>query len=425
MTLQLTSRGISDVGRKRKNNEDSFLVEDATGVYVVADGMGGHQAGEIASGRAVQAVRDCIGQSQLVLRRLASDPSQGNRTLAQHLVQSAIQAACADIYAMASSQENLRGMGTTLSCLVRAGNYAVIGHVGDSRVYLLRGGSVHQLTEDHTLYRAQLKQGNLATDPSNLNKGKNVLTRAVGIHESVEVDTLFVELQSGDLFLLCSDGLHGYLSDDEIPALFGEAQLDDLPRRFVQLANERGGKDNVTAIVLHVHGGTRGSDISAKVEFLRRMQLFQHLDYKEASAVLAVADTRSFAADTVIVREGDDGEELFVLLRGSVSVVSGDVQVAALGPGGHFGEMGLIQNAPRSATVRATKATDAVVIGRTQMLDLMRREQSLAVKLLWAFVQVLSQRLRSTNSDLSEARHELADFESRPTLTLPFHKPGS
>ncbi|MBI5538338.1 MAG: protein phosphatase 2C domain-containing protein [Deltaproteobacteria bacterium] len=423
MPLQVTALGISDVGRKRKNNEDSFLVREDAGVYVVADGMGGHQAGEVASQRAVQIVGDHIARFQHVFKRLAEEPTQDHRTLALHVVQSAIQAACADIYAQATRNEGMRGMGTTLVCLVRAGSCAVIGHVGDSRIYLLRGGGVHQLTEDHTLYRAQLKHG--IKDPTNLNKGKNVLTRAVGIQESVEVDTLFLELQSGDSFLLCSDGLHGYLEDAEIPALFSETDPDALPRRLIQLANDRGGKDNITAIVVRVHGGALGGEISAKVEFLRRLQLFQHLDYKEASAVLAIADTRVFPSNSVIVREGDDGEELFVVLRGQVAIESDDVEIAQLGPGGHFGEMGLIQNAPRSATVRSVEPTDAMVIHRTQMLELMRRDQTVAVKLLWAFVQVLSQRLRSTNSDLSEARHDLADFESRTTLVLPFPKSGS
>jgi CRP-like cAMP-binding protein len=148
------------------------------------------------------------------------------------------------------------------------------------------------------------------------------------------------------------------------------------------------------------------------MEALKKIPLFRHLTYKEQTAVLSIATTRTFPAGREIVTEGQPGEELFVVIRGRVGVEKAGVEIAELRAGGHFGEMGLIDNAPRSATVRAHEPTRVMVISRPDLMALMKKESILAVKLLWSFVQVLSDRLRETNSELSEARQELAAVQA-------------
>jgi serine/threonine protein phosphatase PrpC len=362
--LSTEAFGLTDVGRKRQHNEDAMLVDQALGLYIVADGMGGHAAGEVASARATEVVKQHIQANKNILKDLGKDPTQANRAAAAALVEVAVQRACADIYRQATSDATKRGMGTTFVCLVVAGNRGVIGHVGDSRVYLVRGGQCHRLT-------------------------------------------------AGDTFLLCSDGLHGYLADDEVAPLVASVASGDLPKRFVDLANERGGKDNITAVVLKVAGdgaavSEETAEAQSRMEALRKIPLFRHLTYKEQTAVLSIATTRTFPAGREIVIEGQPGEELFVVIRGRVAIEKSGVEIAELRAGGHFGEMGLIDNAPRSATVRATEPTRVMVIARQDLMNLMKREAILAVKMLWSFVQVLSDRLRATNSELSEARQELA-----------------
>lgn len=405
--------GSTDVGRKRQHNEDAMLVDPGLGLYVVADGMGGHAAGEVASARAVEVVKQHLTTNKSILKDLAKDASQANRAAGAALVEVAIQRACSDIYRMATADSTKRGMGTTFVCLAIAGNRGVIGHVGDSRVYLVRSGQCHRLTEDHTLIAAQLKAGTITRDQAASSAYRNVITRAVGIQESVQVDTLIVDLLPGDTFVLCSDGLHGYLADDEVSPLVAAVGADALPKRFVDLANERGGKDNITAVVVKVAGdATQVSEETAeaqsRMEALKKIPLFRHLTYKEQTAVLSIATTRTFPAGREIVTEGQPGEELFVVIRGRVAIEKNGVEIAELRAGGHFGEMGLIDNAPRSATVRATEPTRVMVISRQDLMTLMKRESILAVKMLWSFVQVLSDRLRATNSELSEARQELA-----------------
>jgi PPM family protein phosphatase len=421
VALTTEAFGLTDVGRKRQHNEDAMLVDAALGLFVVADGMGGHAAGEVASARASEVVRQHVLAQRSVLKDLATNPNQDSRAAAAGLIEVSIQRACADIFKMASSDATKRGMGTTLVCLAVAGNKAVIGHVGDSRVYLVRNGQCHRLTEDHTLVAAQLKAGTITKDQASASQYKNVITRAVGIQESVQVDTLIVDLVPGDVFLLCSDGLHGYLSDEEVSPLFASRKLEELPRALVDLANERGGKDNITAVVVKVSGDgavtSEEAEAQSRMEALRKIPLFRHLTYKEQTAVLSIATTRTFPAGKEIVIEGQPGEELFVVVRGRVAIEKSGVEIAELRAGGHFGEMGLIDNAPRSATVRATEPTRVMVVARPELMNLMKRESILAVKMLWSFVQVLSDRLRATNSELSEARQELAAAQAARPFT--------
>lgn len=422
MASTLQCFGLTDVGRKRQHNEDFMLMDPALGLYIVADGMGGHASGEVASARATEVVRQYVFEHKSVLAQLAQNPGPQLRNQAAAMIEAAIQKACSEVYHLAKVEASKRGMGTTFVSLAVAGNKGIIGHVGDSRVYLVRQRQAHRLTEDHTLVAAQLKAGVINKEQALSSQYKNVITRAVGIQESVQVDTLVVDVLPGDTFILCSDGLHGYLGDDELTSLVSGTAGKDLPRRFVDLANERGGKDNITAIVVSVSGeGPAASDetveANSRMDALKKIPIFQHLSYKEQTAVLSIASTRSFPAGREIVLEGEPGEELFVVVKGRVAISKGGVDIAELRVGGHFGEMGLIDDAPRSATVRATEPTRVMVIARADLMNLMKRESILAVKMLWSFVQVLSDRLRAANSELSEARQELAVVQALQPFT--------
>ena len=411
----------TDIGRKRKHNEDAFLTDDALGLYVVADGMGGHAAGEVASAQAVKSIREALEGGRPLLESFAKAPTVEGREHVAQLMERAILKACADIHAIASGDSGKRGMGTTVVALLAAGKKAVVGHVGDSRVYLFRNGRAHQLTEDHTIIQEQLKRGLITREQVATAENRNVITRAVGIQASVAVDTLVTDLLPGDLYLLCSDGLHGYLSEDELPQLLSQERAR-LPDLLIDLALQRGGKDNVTAVCLSVEavGGVddEHTDVEGKTEILRRIPLFQHMTYKELLAILGIARGRQFEKGQPIIREGEQGDELFVLFRGRVDVQKRGLKIASLKAGGHFGEMGLVDQAPRSATVIALDETSAVSIDRDSLLKLMRRDSLLAVKLLWSFVQVLSERLRNTNDALAGLKHELDQLRAKATDPL-------
>ena len=251
LRFRRSGSGLSDVGRKRQSNEDAYFFDDRLGLYIVGDGMGGHAAGEIASQEAVETVYGMVKRGIGELHELADPIVEEDVRAASRLMESSIQAATYMVFSMAEMDRGKTGMGTTLSALLVLGEYAVTAQVGDSRIYRIHGEDVEQLTEDHTLIAWQLKQGLITPQEAKKSPHRNVITRAVGNRDYVQVDTGIVKLSSGDRFLLCSDGLHGYLRDTDIApivALEGEVAV----KKFITLANERGGKDNITAILVAI-----------------------------------------------------------------------------------------------------------------------------------------------------------------------------
>lgn len=245
------SFGKSDIGRHRKANEDAYFIDDSIRLFVVADGMGGHAAGEIASGEAVDTVYGMVKRGLGSIGDLHASLDEDRARSACRLLESAIQAATYMVFGLAQFERDKSGMGTTISCAIVIGDAFVTGQVGDSRIYRVRGNEAVQLTEDHTLIAWQMKQGLISEQEAKTSPHRNVITRAVGNREYVEVDTNVYPLEPGDRYMLCSDGLHGYLQLDEIPAIAsigGEMAVD----QFIQLANNRGGKDNITCVIVEV-----------------------------------------------------------------------------------------------------------------------------------------------------------------------------
>jgi serine/threonine protein phosphatase PrpC len=212
-------------------------------------------------------------------------------------------------------------MGTTLSVLLVVGNQGFIAHVGDSRVYLARGGRIQQVTEDHTVYNELIKRGKLTREQIEKVQQKNAITRAVGVYERVEVDTLVIELTAGDVIVLASDGLHGYLESPE--ELRGALSLegDAIVEALIALANDRGGKDNITTIVVKLGeegavDAARARRLALKRDVLANMPLFSRLTERELLRVMQAVEVRQYKDGDAVIREGDKGDELFIVLEG-------------------------------------------------------------------------------------------------------------
>ncbi|MBK8169121.1 MAG: serine/threonine-protein phosphatase [Sandaracinaceae bacterium] len=245
--------GVTDIGRRRVSNEDAYFVDDELGLYAVADGMGGHKAGEVASQEAIDTLHGMVKRGEDILHQIAAgNTSEELLRKATRLLESAVQAATYMVFSISQVDPNQQGMGTTLSALLVCGKIGITAQVGDSRVYLVREGVCSQLTEDHTLIAWQMKQGIITAEQAAHSPHKNVITRAVGSREYVQVDTAVLLIQPGDAFLLCSDGLHGYVRDEsEIPPMI-ELGTEQAARSLVDMANERGGRDNITAVVIQI-----------------------------------------------------------------------------------------------------------------------------------------------------------------------------
>jgi serine/threonine protein phosphatase PrpC len=244
----------TDVGRKRQINEDAFFRDDDRAFYIVADGVGGHNKGEIASREAVEHLRSWVYGAQHDLDKLVERVLAGDNECVweiRRLLESGVKNACYMVFGMAELDPEKKGMSTTLSALLVRGGFAFAVHVGDSRVYRVRKASVLQLTEDHTLINYKLKHGMITKAEAEKAAGKNVITRAVGHKDYVQVDTADIDVANGDRFLLCSDGLHGYLTTDkEVADLCSDGALDECADAAIALANQRGGKDNITALII-------------------------------------------------------------------------------------------------------------------------------------------------------------------------------
>jgi serine/threonine protein phosphatase PrpC len=418
--MELSFWAATDVGKKREANEDNFLVDQALSLFVVADGMGGHASGEVASQLAVHEFRNAVQAGHETLEQYAKGKDGVGPQEVLTLLESAVQTAGLAVYHRGQAEPEKRGMGTTTSALLIAGDRGFIAHVGDSRIYMLRAGQVVQLTEDHSLVNELIRRGRVTKegfDSSPYKAYKNAVTRAVGVYETVQGDTIDFEILPGDQFLLCSDGLHAYLNDQRIiDALKGD-DVKALPKRLIDLANAGGGHDNITAVVVRVERPAattgiaptedRAEELARKVDVLRRMPLFRHLIYKEILRVLNVTTVREFEAGEPIIKEGTPGDEMFVLLRGKIRLHKNDAFITFLDPGAHIGEMALIdRRQPRSASATAEERSRLLILTRKDFYEIIRKEPQLSTKLLWAFTQVLADRLRKTTAELSGARLE-------------------
>ena len=249
--VQIVSSGLSDVGRVRTNNEDSFRIVEALNLFILSDGMGGEAHGEVASAMAVDVINKyCESEKEdsgaTVLDEAPANISSQTRRLKQAVAQANFQ-----IFQAAQKNPEQRGMGATITALWLKDTLMSIAHVGDSRAYLLRNGNLQQLTNDHSLVAEQVRRGLITPQQAEESEMQSVLLRALGAHPEVEIDADEVEIIPRDVLLLCSDGLTRMVTEPEIAgALQAETVPSAAAERLIALANDNGGIDNVTVIVV-------------------------------------------------------------------------------------------------------------------------------------------------------------------------------
>ena len=244
--MKIKAFGLTDVGRRRENNQDCLLMRPERRLFAVADGMGGHAAGEIASTMAIEALSESLDRStwdgggapREVASALEHAFEEGNRRICESVV----------------ARGEWRGMGTTIVALIALDDRAVIGHVGDSRAYLLRNGTLRRLTHDHSWVSEQVRMGLMTDEEAHRHPMRNIVTRALGNRPALDVDISEAEARPADVFLLCSDGLNSMLTDDEIhrALLQHDRDPESACRKLVELANSKGGEDNITVIVCRI-----------------------------------------------------------------------------------------------------------------------------------------------------------------------------
>lgn len=237
--MKITGYALTDIGLKRKINQDAYLKDDELQLYVVADGMGGHRGGEVASKLAVDVIRKFCDENRGMHPREKLDR--------------AVNLSCKEIYDQSKKNSELSGMGTTIVAVLFFEGVAYVAQVGDSRVYLMNSGGIWQVTEDHSLVNEEIRAGRLAVGQESTYQFRNVITRSVGYEDRVNVDIYRRQSQPGDLFLLCTDGLSGMVNVAEIKDSVLKHGSEMGLKSLIGLANARGGDDNITALIVEVN----------------------------------------------------------------------------------------------------------------------------------------------------------------------------
>ena len=402
--------GYTNIGTVREDNEDSYLVDEELALFIVCDGMGGHVAGQVASQATVDFVHKFISAGIGSVTDARSLKEKRAQMLS--LVHGAIEAACGSLYHKSlETHGRFRGMGTTITLLIVQGDLAVVGHVGHSRLYLKRLGMMHQLTHDHTVARAYLEQGLLTPEQFAKSVLKHTLTRSVGTQEHVQVECFPFEILPGDVCFLCSDGASNSVGDPaELAELFDKIDIDTVAEVIGKTALRRDGSDNITCVTVSIENVPENRDIQArrcselnlKTETLLGVFLFRDFTLQELLAVLELVWVRDCEIGEIIVVEETFGNQMFIILEGTVAVQRQGNTIADLKAGNHFGEMALIQDAPRSASVVATEKSRLLFFDRDAFKQLVAKDKSLGVKLLQRMAEEFSARLRRTNEKLKE-----------------------
>jgi serine/threonine protein phosphatase PrpC len=251
--MRIRYAAASDMGRVRKNNEDAFLAAPALGIFAVADGLGGHAAGEVASHMAVDLLQEAIRRAGKEKNSFSEEPTTVLSSPANVLIYG-IRRANQEIHKSSLEKIEYQGMGTTLVAVYFFNSSSIVAHVGDSRLYRLRGQTIEQVTEDHSLVWEQYRQGLIAKEALSSSPLKNIVTRALGLYPSLDVDVKELAIQAGDFLILCSDGLSDLVQDEEMVGVLQNAagDLDRACGDLIRLANFRGGKDNITVLLIQI-----------------------------------------------------------------------------------------------------------------------------------------------------------------------------
>ncbi|MEZ4458358.1 MAG: cyclic nucleotide-binding domain-containing protein [bacterium] len=397
--MQVRAWSVTDLGNVRENNEDSFLVDNENNIYIVADGVGGSEAGEVASGHLVQRVSENAARLHALVKGCDPVGNKDDRERVFSELLDLIQQINGEVFEIGKEINPNNPSATTCDVLLLTDNAAFIAHVGDSRVYLFRGDEVFRITEDHT-FAEQLKRENV-TDERVIDKFRNVLTRSIGGKPQVDIDALFIDLQVGDRVMMCSDGVTDYLSGPEILEYATRLNGQEMLNALVQEAKDRGGHDNITAVMISLDGRierptpTRDQSLDTlrQADILGQISLFEGLSLRELIKVLRIVYERTYQDGEVIMEPGTDGESLFIVGDGEVELTVGG-ETRTLEMGRHFGELALIQRGKRQSRAVAKGEALMLVVPAEKFRDIVTSDPSVGNTLLWNLLASLAKEMQ-------------------------------
>ncbi len=359
--MRVTMHAATSSG-PREINEDHYVLLPRLGLAIVCDGMGGHPQGDVAARRAAESAARYLANQAEALREAASSTFHRARLL--DIVRDAVDFACGRVHRKAKAEGGI-GMGTTLSLLIVVEGVAVVAHVGDCRVYLLRNGELHQLTQDHTVAAELIRSGVLEPGSTAVHRYSRALSRAIGLQPSVQVDALMFDVLPGDRFLLCSDGITDVISDDELRFTLGRPG-PDRAEVLLQRAKEEKTRDDSTAITVRVHEPEdevvllRTTLVQEMAKLLSGTQLMRGLSFTEEKRVLRHLTPHQVAAGDVVIEEGEVLPGALVVLFGTLREESPDGTVRRVGSDSILEPVAAVEE--REATTTVVAETGARVV---------------------------------------------------------------
>ncbi len=389
----------TDVGKRRETNEDNHLSSPEHGLFVVADGVGGRAAGEVASEMCVTTFAVSAPQIAARIKDFTESGTTEFRNAVLAELEQVCQLASRQIYEMGEVADR-KGMTTTLVAVVIGGGAVFVAHVGDSRAYLFRDGEVRQLTEDHSMVNEMVRTGRMTWAEAKASKHRHVITRAIGLYPTVQPSLGSFDLLPGDRIVLCSDGLSDVVAPERMAQIVSSSDPTVACDLLIQGALDRGGPDNVTVQVVEPLGSPRTDEAVVRARTLEHLFLFEDMPYPGRLQVARIMEEYWFGPGDILVSEGDEGDSMFVVTEGEVCVSAGGVELARLGQNEHFGELTLTDRLPRSATVTAATFGSAVSLSAGSLREFCMLEPALGSQILFKLLRVLGHRLRAANARL-------------------------
>lgn len=386
----------TDVGKRRQHNEDAMLADPDVGLFVVADGVGGRAAGEVASALTVSTFKECSKELQAAVQAYAAKPEWSTRNQVLDQLNEVCQRASRRVFDEAEARGQ-KGMTTTLVAALVGGGAVFLAHAGDSRAYLLRDGVMRQLTEDHSMVNELVRIGQMTPEEARKSSYRHVITRAIGLYPTVQADLMSIEVLPGDRLLLGSDGLSDPVPKKNIQKIASEGDTEAVVNGLIEAALERGAPDNVTVLAVDPEASPQYEAARARAQVMEELFLFRDLPFHARLRVSTICEELFFTPGQTLVGEGTAGDSMYVIVQGEVGVSHNSFELACLGPGEHFGEMSLVDQLPRSATVTGISFGSAIVIRREHLQEFCRREPELGNQIIWKLLATLGSRLREAN----------------------------
>lgn len=383
--------GATLLGSDEKYNESQYLVDSSLGLYIVCDGKADNGQGAAAGKMVMSFLQDVIFSKKELLSGVGQNPAKNDLEQLVNLLIEGVRKTSHQVHKENLMQKDHGHVGSSLALALVVGNNAILVHLGSSSIYLQREGELHPLTK----------------------KSQELL----GTGQDLSIETISLELNRGDNLLLCTEGLGETLSKDQVGFVLQQGHCEDYVDDLLKAVQKKLNHPTVTAIAISFHKVRSVKEKTSphkKVQILKKMPLFSLLEFKEIAKVLSGMSHQSYKKDEAVVIEGAQGEELFVILRGSADVIVGSKVINTLEDSDYFGELSLIDKNPRSATVRANGDLEVLVMHKDDFYKIISKEKNISIKLLWMLTKTLSARLRKTDSllsDVGEGIKTLVDVE--------------